>query len=72
MTLESKIMSVLEFKVGMMRLAEAEPRSHGDKYRAWQLVHAYLDANDEARRDCSIMLREDLQQIAAGTYEPRI
>lgn len=72
MIFESKIMSVLEFKAGMMRLAEAEPSSHGDKYRAWRLVQAYMDADDEARRDCSIMLREDLQQIAAGTYEPRI
>lgn len=55
-----KIMSPIEFKAGMMRIARSEPRSPGDVWRAWNLVFAYIGADVEAKRDCSEMLRQDL------------
>ena len=65
----TEIMSVPEFKHGMMQLARSEPQSHGDVWRAWKLVHAYMDADDEAKSDCSEMLCEDLDRLASGTQD---
>ncbi len=60
----TEIMSVPEFKHGMMRLArEAEPIEHGDVWRAWRVVCAYMDADEGAQQDCSEMLREDLAAL---------
>ena len=62
----SEIMSIPEFKHGMMRLADAEQYP---RVLAWRLVDAYMDADEDARRDCSQMLREDLAEIDPAVQE---
>lgn len=59
-------MSVLEFKQGMMKLARSEPMCGASVAAAWRLVFAYLNADGEAQRDCSAMLRADLQELTHG------
>lgn len=57
------VMSPVEFKHGMMWLARTEPKGPYDVVRAWGLVFSYIDADEDAKRDCSEMLREDLARV---------
>lgn len=54
-----EIMSVPEFRRGMLRLAD----NRMEACIARRLVAAYINADDDAKADCSRMLREDLDQL---------
>ena len=55
-------MAPREFKRGILRLAEPSIALVNDEVVARHLAAAYIDADEEARADCSRMLREDLRQ----------
>lgn len=61
----TEIMSAHEFKYGLLRLADKDdPRLISETVIARHIAAAYIDADEDAQRDCSNMLREDL--AAAG------
>ena len=55
----TKQMPLPEFKRGLMSIARSEPEA-ANVSAAWRLVFAYMDADEAAQRDCSDMLRADL------------
>ncbi|KKK67477.1 hypothetical protein LCGC14_2953650, partial [marine sediment metagenome] len=63
-----KTMSPIEFKAGMMQLANSQPYSPAeDVFIAWNMVFAYMDLDDDAKRACSEMLRLDLEALDTDT-----
>ena len=60
-------MSPREFKYGLLRLAD----SWMEGAHARQIAAAYIDASDEAKRDLSDMLRDDLAKLDTVQGEPR-
>lgn len=70
----SGIMSPHAFKHGMLRLArhDPSPRSLVDA-ETWarHLAARYIDADEDAQRDCSRMLRKDLRQLTGDSPKER-
>jgi len=61
----TKIMSPREFKYGLLRLADDGPELINECVVARHLASVYIDADEDAQRDCSEMLRQDM---AARVY----
>lgn len=60
----TEIMSPHEFKYGLLRLADKDdPRFISESVIARNLAAKYIDADENAQRDCSAMLRRDLQAL---------
>ncbi len=56
----TEVMSPREFKYGLLRLADDGPEFINERVIARHLAAAYIDADEDAQRDCSEMLRKDL------------
>jgi len=56
----TEAMSVREFKYGLLSLADDGPGLINERLIARLLAAAYIDADEDAQRDCSEMLRQDL------------
>jgi hypothetical protein len=57
-----KVMSPREFKYGLLKLADDGPELINERVIARHLAAAYIDAGEAAQRDCSAMLRRDLEE----------
>lgn len=57
-------MTALEFKYGLLRLADGdETRFISESTIARRLAAAYTDADEATQADCSEMLRADLEKL---------
>ena len=66
-----EIMTVREFKHGLLRLADKSDRAFiSETVVARHLAAAYIDADDDTKRDCSSMLRQDLAALGTGGDTP--
>ena len=53
------IMTTAEFRAGMMRLVE----TRWQKMQVMRLIAAYIDADKDAKADCTAMLKRDLEKL---------
>lgn len=59
------IMPANEFKYGLLQLCDDEQKSFiTDRTHALRIWAAYIDADDEAKADCTKMLRADLAELS--------